>query len=462
MIQEAFPVATQSPTAIVSHVESNDYSKSSDTFNRVENIARMLAHSGFTPKHLVVPNDPERSVANCFRVAGNAVRWELDPFSVADQTYSVGGKLAYQGQLVIAIIHRHAGLDGKLSFTFDGKVGTDELTVTVSGKFKGAAEPSTLKLSVGQAKTDNQMWKKDPEQKLCYSGATRWARRYCPEVVLGVMTFEDLEVIAEQEAPELPVDLRTEEEKKADEEKARKEAMAKQRAALAGGKGVAKVDATPVPAIDVVATKPADASPSPASQEAKVEAKPITDAVKDAVVKLYTAASKAGQFTAPQLTAYLGKCGAAKLSELTDEQGLELKGLLFNATTPADVGNARTEVANAAPTTKPETKPAATRTPIAIRPPVVVEKPGENPYDGETTLYTMANTITKSQHARIAELMKALPASAWPLEEKKAFLAGLKIANIHGLSNFQAGMLIVELEKLASELAVKVGEPAAA
>lgn len=432
MIQEAFPVATQSPTALVPHIESNDYSKSSDTFNRVENIARMLAHSGFTPKHLVVPNDPERSVANCFRVAGNAVRWELDPFSVADQTYSVGGKLAYQGQLVIAIIHRHAGLDGKLGFTFTGKVGTDELTVTVSGKFKGAAEPSTLTLSVGQAKTDNQMWKKDPEQKLCYSGATRWARRYCPEVVLGVMTFEDLEVIAEQEAPELPVDLRTEEEKKADEEKARKDAMAKQRAALAGGKGVAKPAEVEAPAIDVVATKPAE------KVEAKPVATPITDAVKASVADLYKKATAAGKFAAADLTAYLGKCGASKLSELTDEQGLELKGLLFNATTPAEVGNARTE-----------TKPAAvTRAPITIREPVIVEEPGQVPHDKETTLYTMPSTLTKSQHSRIAELMKALPASAWPLEEKKAFLAGLKIANIHGLSNFQAEMLIVELEKL--------------
>lgn len=442
MIQEAFPVATQSPTALVPHVESNDYSKSSDTFNRVENIARMLAHSGFTPKHLVVPNDPERSVANCFRVAGNAVRWELDPFSVADQTYSVGGKLAYQGQLVIAIIHRHAGLDGKLNFSFTGKVGTDELTVTVSGKFKGAAEPSTLTLSVGQAKTDNQMWKKDPEQKLCYSGATRWARRYCPEVVLGVMTFEDLEVIAEQEAPELPVDLRTEEEKKADEEKARKDAMAKQRAALAGGKGATKVEAAEAkvaaaeaPAIDVVATKPAEKA------EAKPAPTPITDAVKASVTDLYKKATAAGKFAAADLTAYLGKCGASKLSELTDEQGLELKGLLFNATMPDEAGNARTE-------TKPEAKPAAKRTPIAIREPVIVEEPGQVPHDKETSLYTMPSTITKSQHARIAELMKALPASAWPLEEKKAFLAGLKIANIHGLSNFQAEMLIVELEKL--------------
>lgn len=227
---------------------------------------------------------------------------------------------------------------------------------------------------------------------------------------------------------------KAEEDNKTPEEKAA-ELAAKRKAAAAAQAAAAKASAT----------KTADApttSPSPASQEpaaaAKVEAKPITDAVKASVADLYKKATAAGKFAAADLTAYLGKCGASKLSELTDEQGLQLKGLLFNATTPAEVGNARTEA-----------KPVAvTRAPIAIREPVIVEAPGQVPHDKESTLYTMPSTITKSQHARIAELMKALPASAWPLEEKKAFLAGLKIANIHGLSNFQAGMLIVELEKL--------------
>lgn len=219
-------------------------------------------------------------------------------------------------------------------------------------------------------------------------------------------------------------DNKTPEEKAAELAAKRKAAAAAQAAAAAASKAAT--------------AKPADASPSPASQE-KVEAKPITEAVKASVADLYKKATAAGKFAAADLTAYLGKCGASKLSELTDEQGLALKGLLFNATTPAEVGNARTEA-------KPEAKPA--RAPITIREPVIVQEPGQDPHDRDSQSYTMPGTITKSQHARIAELMKSLPASAWPLEEKKAFLAGLKIANIHGLSNFQAEMLIVELEKL--------------
>lgn len=413
-------------------------------FDMIEKQSRMLAHSSFVPDHLVDKANPLRTQANCFRVAMRAHRWGRDVFDVADCTYVTRGKLGYEGKLVASVVNTRAGLRGRLTYDYSGS--GEDRTVTVSGHLRNEAEPRTITLSVRQARTGNEMWAKDPDQKLAYCGAIRWARRHVPEVLDGVLTEDDLEAIAEVSVP--PADTRTAEEVAAEVEAARKAAMQKQRDALKG-------TATSKPA-DAPTTSPPPASQGPAAA-AKVEAKPtatpITDAVKASVADLYKKASAAGKFAAADLTAYLGKCGAAKLSELTDEQGLQLKGLLFNATTPAEVGNARTEA-------KPEAKP--TRAPISIREPIIVQGTDEDPHDRDTQLYTQPGSIGKSQHARIAELMKALPASAWPLEEKKAFLAGLKIANIHGLSNFQAGMLIVELEKLAAELGVKVGEPAAA
>jgi len=462
MIQEAFPVATTSPAALVVHDDNDNFLKSSDAFNRIKDAARMLAYSGFTPKHLVVPNDPERSVANCFRVVANADRWGLDMFSVADQTYSIGGKLAYQGQLVIAIINRHAGLDGKLGFKFDGKVGTDELTVTVSGKFKGAAEPSTLTLSVGQAKTDNKMWKQDPEQKLCYTGATRWARRYCPEVILGVMTFEDLEVIAANEVPELPVDLRTEEEKRAEADAIKAAAIAKQREALTGGKKIEKAAVEVAPSIDVVATKPAETanaepSPSPASQEtakpAAVETKPETAApavisakkVRE-IIDLYKKVLATGQITDAEFKDFVAKNqaisnGEVRVSQITEAAGIQLEGMLLQRSAPADVGNARTE-----------TKPAVVKHAIVkIREPKIVTTDGADPHDEETGLATNPKTMTNSQHTQLDELLRSIPTSVWPVSERTKFVNEQKAGNYKGFSAFQARMLINELEKLAGE-----------
>jgi hypothetical protein len=45
-------------------------------------------------------------------------------------------------------------------------------------------------MTVAQGKAATQqvhrMWTSDPDQKLWYSGVLKWARRHCPEVVLGV------------------------------------------------------------------------------------------------------------------------------------------------------------------------------------------------------------------------------------------------------------------------------------
>ena len=152
------------------------------------------------PDHLRIdsrtkePLPDARVIANCLLVVNQALRWGVDPFALAAESYVVGGKLAYQGKLVAAIVNTRAGLLGRLSATYNDKTG-DALEITVSGQFPDEAEPRTIKLSVGEAKTSNDMWRKDPRQKLWYSAAIKWARRHCPEVLLGVLTEDDAERI---------------------------------------------------------------------------------------------------------------------------------------------------------------------------------------------------------------------------------------------------------------------------
>lgn len=167
-------------------------------FNQCYRVATAMADMSILPDHLKRdksgPYSQRQIIANCFRIVNQAVRWGFDPYAIVDETYVVGGKLGYQGKLVAAVVNARAGLVGRLRFTHEGT--GDAMTVTVAGKFKDDPDNvCEIKLSVKDAKTDNQMWKKDPEQKLCYSGAIKWARRYCPEVVLGVLTDDDVDKI---------------------------------------------------------------------------------------------------------------------------------------------------------------------------------------------------------------------------------------------------------------------------
>src|SRR5690606_19884186 len=161
------------------------------TFDQMWRVAEAMARGSLCPKHLRC-SEHNATVANCIRVVNQAYRWGFDPFAVADESYVVGGKLAYQGKLVMAVINTRAGIIGRLKFEhFD--LGKPSMYVIASATFVGETDTSIIKLTLAQAKTQSDMWTKDPEQKIWCSAAIKWARRWCPEVVMGVLTVEELE-----------------------------------------------------------------------------------------------------------------------------------------------------------------------------------------------------------------------------------------------------------------------------
>lgn len=175
-----------------------------DRFGQLQRVATLMGQSALTPKHLR-GQTPAETTANCFRVVNQAMRWGFDPFAVGDETYVVQGRLGYQGKLVAAVINARAGLVGRLKAEYTGK--GDARTVVISGQFATEKEPRTVDLSLAAAKTANQMWVKDPDQKLFYSGVIKWARRHCPELILGVLTDDDLDRIASQPEQETAVSI---------------------------------------------------------------------------------------------------------------------------------------------------------------------------------------------------------------------------------------------------------------
>lgn len=211
LVPKADPKPVRQLTPVIETGETQ-YIMDSARFDQAQRVALTMARSTLTPTHLMRDKSGaftlEQVCANCFRVVNQALRWGMDPFAVMDETYFIQGRMGYQGKLVAAVVNTRAGLKGRLSATYEGA--GDSRKVIVSGTFQGETEPRTAELTVGQAKTEgNAMWKKDPDQKLYYSAVVRFARRHCPEVILGVSIVEDLETIAE-ETPIGTVTIKTE------------------------------------------------------------------------------------------------------------------------------------------------------------------------------------------------------------------------------------------------------------
>ena len=164
-----------------------------DLFAQGQRLATAMAASQFLPPHLRSKTNEKETVANCYQVIVQAQRWEMDPYQVAAHTFAVAGRLGYDGQLIASVVHARSNLDGRLCCTYDGT--GDNRRITITGRFKDEDEPRTIEMTVGQGKAATQqvhrMWASDPDQKLWYSGVLKWARRHCPEVVLGVRAEDE-------------------------------------------------------------------------------------------------------------------------------------------------------------------------------------------------------------------------------------------------------------------------------
>lgn len=147
--------------------------------------AELMAKARLVPKHL------QGSPGDCFMVVEQARRWGMSPFAVAQATSVIQGKLMYEGKLVAAAVHTSGATSTRFRYDFAGE--GDNRTVTVSAVLAGETEPRSVDVRLGDVKTNNDIWRKQPDQQLTYAGVRIWARRYTPEVILGVYAPEEME-----------------------------------------------------------------------------------------------------------------------------------------------------------------------------------------------------------------------------------------------------------------------------
>jgi hypothetical protein len=151
-------------------------------------LAEMMAGAKLVPAAL------QKSPADCLMVIQQAVRWQMDPFAVAQECSVIQGKLMHSGKLVAAVVNSRGNLAERLSFSYDGT--GDNRTIIVSGRMSGESAPRTVVVTLKDAKTNNRVWQTQPDQQLMYHGCRVWARRHTPELMLGVYSPEEFDEAA--------------------------------------------------------------------------------------------------------------------------------------------------------------------------------------------------------------------------------------------------------------------------
>ncbi|MDB5584843.1 MAG: hypothetical protein JWR80_10019 [Bradyrhizobium sp.] len=172
------------------------------TMLEVMEFAKLMSLSG-----AAVPSHLRANPGACLAISIQALEWKMSPFAVANKSYLVNNKgeerIAYESQLLHAIIEARAPLQGRLRFDILGE--GDDRRCKVYGTFRGEAEAhvyisETLgKLRDARGRNDygklkgSPLWDTQPEVQLFYSASRQWGRLYCPDVILGIYTPEELE-----------------------------------------------------------------------------------------------------------------------------------------------------------------------------------------------------------------------------------------------------------------------------
>ncbi|HBW41505.1 MAG TPA: enterohemolysin [Leclercia adecarboxylata] len=197
-----------------------------ELFERLRTLSVVMANSGaFVPDHFRGKPDA------CMAVVMQAARWGMDPFAVAQKTHIISGSLGYEAQLINAVITKMSPTKDRLHYDWFGSwenivgrfvkktssKGNEYLApgwdlkdeagvgVRVWATMKGEDEPRELVLMLSQAQVRNStLWASDPRQQLAYLGVKRWASLYCPDVILGVNSVDEVEQRTEKEINPAP------------------------------------------------------------------------------------------------------------------------------------------------------------------------------------------------------------------------------------------------------------------
>lgn len=194
------------------------------SMSALQHLAETMAQGRATvPAHL------QGKPADMLAIIMQSAAWGMDPWGVARKTHvTQGGVLGYEAQLINAVVINNAPIRSRPEFEFfgdwsriigrvtenTGKTGgkyytsawskADEagLGVICRATLIGEDAPREVEVLLSQCwPRFSTQWATDPQQQITYAAIRKWARRYAPDVLLGVMSTEEAEIVERDITP---------------------------------------------------------------------------------------------------------------------------------------------------------------------------------------------------------------------------------------------------------------------
>lgn len=167
--------------------------------------AEVFAISPLVPGHLRHGGEAVAR-ANCFIALHLAQAMGENPIVVMQNIHIVNGKAGFSAQYMIARANASGVFDGRINWRVSGAGKGLAVTAYAVLKDTGEEVSATVSMEMAEAEgwTKNPKYKTMPEVMLRYRAATFLVRWYCPEVMLGYHTIDEVEDVGAAGAPERP------------------------------------------------------------------------------------------------------------------------------------------------------------------------------------------------------------------------------------------------------------------
>ena len=175
------------------------------SFESAQRIAASLADSALVPNAY----RGQAGLPNCIVAIEIANRMGMSPFQVMQNLNVIHGRPSWSSQFIIGLIQ---GCGRFESFSYSEKADSCQCLAILKTTGEQVSGPRiTLDMAKKEGWTKNTKWSTMPQTMLRYRAASAFGRFHIPDLILGIQSVEENEVIdAEievvQEAPESKLD----------------------------------------------------------------------------------------------------------------------------------------------------------------------------------------------------------------------------------------------------------------
>ena len=153
-----------------------------------------LRQAKFLADSTLIPEKFRGRIGDVLVAIGIAKRLKISPFEVLNALVMIQGRATFSAQFIIALAHTRGPFKSRIQYKTEGQGEAISVSAFATMPDDSTAQATvTMETAKKEGWTRNPKYQSMPEHMLRYRAAIFLVRQYCPEILLGMQTKEEIE-----------------------------------------------------------------------------------------------------------------------------------------------------------------------------------------------------------------------------------------------------------------------------